>query len=183
MSNLAERVAALEARLAEVTDRLTDLTERLDSATPPRHAPATEAAPTRGEEFWALEGLRRRLPDPTGAVLYTGVVEAVPGERYEWQYGATTAGLLSEEEWTRPADALAALAHPVRLLLLREVLGGRRHAAALAEVDGLGTTGQLYHHLRQLTSAGWLRSTGRGQYAVPAERVVPLLVILTAARH
>lgn len=202
MSELTDRVAALEARMAEVTARLTDLATRLEPTTAAAPSPVTAQAPeatprtggaaapadaadtaASGDRFWALAGLRRRLPDPAGAVLYTGVVEAVPGERYEWQYGATTAGLLAESEWAAPAGALAALAHPVRLLLLREILSGRRRAADLAEVEGLGTSGQLYHHLRQLSAAGWLRSTGRGQYAVPAERVVPLLVILTAARH
>ncbi|PWS46926.1 ArsR family transcriptional regulator, partial [Streptomyces sp. ZEA17I] len=28
---------------------------------------------------------------------------------------------------------------------------------------------------------GWLRPAGRGRYEVPATRVVPLLVVLTAA--
>jgi hypothetical protein len=36
--------------------------------------------------------------------------------------------------------------------------------------------------LRQLVSAGWLHAA-RGQYAVPGERVVPLLVILSGARR
>jgi hypothetical protein len=70
----------------------------------------------------------------------------------------------------------------VRLRLLRRVLGGARSTAELADDKELGTTGQLYHHLRQLAATGWLRSTGRGRYAVPGERVVPLLVILTAAQ-
>ena len=69
----------------------------------------------------------------------------------------------------------------MRLRLLREILGGRQSTSELAEIEELGTTGQLHHHLRQITAAGWLRSAGRGRYAVPAERVVPLLAILTAA--
>ncbi|MFC7643034.1 hypothetical protein ACFQX6_20720 [Streptosporangium lutulentum] len=66
--------------------------------------------------------------------------------------------------------------------LLREILGGRRAVADLAALDGLGTTGQVYHHLRQLTSAGWLHTAGRGRYEVPPGRVVPLLVALAASR-
>lgn len=190
MATLEDRVAALEARVAQLAAALAGTTTPAETAAPeapPAAAassePATPDAADRAGVFWALEGLRRRLPDPAGAVLYTGVVEPVPGERYEWQYGAATAELLAESEWSAPAASLAALAHPVRLLLLREVLGGRRTAADLSEVAGLGTTGQLYHHLRQLAAAGWLRSAGRGRYAVPPERMVPLLVILTAARH
>ncbi len=47
--------------------------------------------------------------------------------------------------------------------------------------DRTRTTGQIYHHLRLLTAAGWLHTTGRGRYEVPGTRVVPLLVVLTAA--
>lgn len=69
-----------------------------------------------------------------------------------------------------------------RLRLLREILGGLRTAAELAALDEAGTTGQIHHHLRQLTGAGWLHAAGRGRYEIPPVRVVPLLVVLTAAR-
>ena len=76
------------------------------------------------------------------------------------------------------AGRLAALGHPVRLRLLLAVLRGATGPAELAEVPGIGTSGQIYHHIRTLTAAGWLRASGRGQVQVPAERVVPLLVAL-----
>ena len=44
-------------------------------------------------------------------------------------------------------------------------------------------THQLHHHLRQLVAAGWLASTRRGHYEVPAARVVPLLVTVLAAHR
>jgi hypothetical protein len=69
------------------------------------------------------------------------------------------------------------------LLLLRRVLGGASSVAELQAHEGLGTSGQLYHHLRQLVGAGWLRATARGHYAVPPERMVPLLAILSAAQR
>ena len=52
-----------------------------------------------------------------------------------------------------------------------------------AATEGLGTTGQLHHHLRQLKAAGWLHQTGRGTYEVPARRVVPLLTMIQGARR
>ncbi|MZD07263.1 helix-turn-helix domain-containing protein [Streptomyces sp. SID5785] len=103
------------------------------------------------------------------------------GREYEWQYGAVTDELLASD-WTEVADTFAALGHGLRLRLLREVLSGHTSATELAALDEVGTSGQIYHHLRQLTAAGWLRSAGRGRYEVPAARVVPLLVALTAAR-
>jgi DNA-binding transcriptional ArsR family regulator len=165
MSTVEERLAALEAQI-------TALSERLTPATPP--PPASEGT------FWALDGLKQRLPpDGTGAVLYTGTVR-VAGQHYDWQYGRTVDDVLAAD-WTELASTLTALAHPVRLRLLREILDGRQSTSELADIEELGTTGQLHHHLRQITAAGWLRSVGRGRWIVPAERVVPLLTILTAA--
>ncbi|RNG25112.1 ArsR/SmtB family transcription factor [Streptomyces botrytidirepellens] len=156
--SLHERVAALEERVS-----------RLES-----EAPDTP----RNEVFWALEGLRRRSTGH-GQVLFTGAVELPTGKHYEWQQGATTDGLL-DADWSEHAAPYAALGHPVRLTLLRAVLGGTRSAAELQETAGLNTTGQLYHHLKQLTATGWLQAEGRGHYQVPAGRVVPLLVLLSA---
>ncbi|MFE2294518.1 ArsR/SmtB family transcription factor [Streptomyces sp. NPDC059452] len=176
----------LEQRVAELERRLTAL-ERQD-----------RESPRLGDgDFWALNGLKQQLADvgeagADGGVLFTGAVRLPTGEQYEWQYGAFTGTLLDEGDGEgeggdaapdapATADSLAALGHPVRLRLLREILGGRRTAAELAALDAVGTTGQIYHHLRQLTGAGWLHTTGRGRYEVPGTRVVPLLVVLTAA--
>ncbi|MEU8213774.1 winged helix-turn-helix domain-containing protein [Micromonospora sp. NPDC049044] len=165
MTTIESRLAALETQVAALTERLT--------AAPPT-PPAPEGT------FWALDGLKQRLPpDGAGAVLYTGTVR-VADQHYDWQYGRTVDDVLAAD-WTELAGALTALGHPVRLRLLREILGGRESTSELAEIEDLGTTGQLHHHLRQITAAGWLRSAGRGRWVVPAERVVPLLVILTAA--
>ena len=70
----------------------------------------------------------------------------------------------------------------MRLRLAQLVLQGTETTAELAADADLGTTGQLHHHLRQLVAAGWLQSAGRGRYRVPAQRVVPLLAIVAAAR-
>ncbi|MFE5660445.1 ArsR/SmtB family transcription factor [Streptomyces sp. NPDC056517] len=191
---LEERVAALERRLAALenaagstagsaagsTGRAAD--SAADTAAAERPAPEVTDSP-----LWALESLKAQLAaDPgdrgeDGAVVFTGTVRLPTEERYEWQLGAFT-GQLFEEDWADAAESFASLGHPVRLRLLREILGGRRTAAELAELEETGTTGQIYHHLRQLTGAGWLRTVGRGRYEVPGARVVPLLVVLTAAR-
>lgn len=168
---LSDRVSALEQRLVEVTARLNSAAARPGSAKPA----VTDA-------FWVLEGLRERIDASSpGAVLYSGVVDLPTGEHYDWQYGTAVDELL-DAEWTDWAGTLSALGHPTRLRLLQRVLAGTRTAADLATDEGLGTTGQLYHHLRQLVSTGWLRSSARGRYAVPGERVVPLLVILSGAK-
>ncbi|MFG3319281.1 ArsR/SmtB family transcription factor [Streptomyces sp. NPDC048171] len=167
MEQLEQRVADLERRLAALEEA------------------GERPAPRPGEgDFWALEGLKEQLAElgaADGGVLFTGAVRLPTGEQYGWQHGTLTDGLL-DADWAESAEVFAALGHPVRLRLLREILGGRRTAAELAELDGVGTTGQIYHHLRQLTGAGWLHATGRGRHEVPPGRVVPLLVALSTSR-
>ncbi|HEU5417465.1 MAG TPA: ArsR family transcriptional regulator [Streptosporangiaceae bacterium] len=168
-----------EERLLRLEERVARL-EAAGAAGAPA-AGTAEPAVAGDDDFWALHELQNRFGEP-GAVLLTGSV-TVPGAGHvDWQEGQLADGLLAED-WSQAAAALAALAHPVRLLLVREVLLGTQTAARLSEHPRLGTSGQLYHHLRQLVAAGWLRSSARGQYAVPAERVVPLLVTLAAARR
>lgn len=156
---LAARLTAMEGRLAALEARVGSV-GGLDPDT-----------------FWALLGLRERLGDSQGEVLFTGSTTLPTGERYEWQQGASTDALL-DLDWSDYAGALAAVGHPVRLQLLRQVLLGTRTVAELQKLAEVGTTGQLYHHLRQLVSTGWLHQSGRGHYAVPEARVVPLLVLL-----
>lgn len=172
-------VAALAAEVAGLRDRVQQL-EQLDAK------PARTATATHEDAFWALDGLRSRLTasvEPsTGAVLLTGTLKLPTGAPVEWQQAADTAGLL-ETSWEERAATFAALSHPVRLELLRQVLHGTNTTAELAELEDLGTTGQLHHHLRQLLATGWLRNSGRGKYEVPAARIVPLLVCMTAVER
>jgi hypothetical protein len=151
------------------------------STEPPTGLPGS-ADPLGSDTFWALTGLRARLDDPDGGVLFTGTVTLPGGGSHAWQQGATTASLL-DLDWPDLADDLAALGHPVRLQLLRLVATGTHTTAELARAEGLGTSGQLHHHVRHLVTAGWLRKAGRGRYEIPAPRLVPLLVVLAATQR
>jgi hypothetical protein len=177
--SLDERVARIEQRLDRI--EAAPIARPEDTGCATADVPQERSGERDGGMFWALDGLRARVQDP-GAVLFTGIVRLPGGERYEWQQGRLVSEQLADD-WTQAATELTALAHPVRLLLLHEILLGARTTAELSDHERLGTSGQLYHHLRQLVSAGWLRSTHRGQYAVPPERIVPLLAVLAAARR
>jgi hypothetical protein len=125
-------------------------------------------------ESAALSTSRKHAPggaEVDGAVALEGVERAA-----EQLAGA-------RPDWAEFAGALAALGNPVRLTLLEEISRGRNTVSALSEVDGLGTSGQIYHHLRQLTAEGWLHSPSRGTFAVPPPRVVALLAILEALQR
>lgn len=155
----------LEERVAELEYRVAALEEGRDPALSRLHQEFAEA------------------DEPHGGVLLAGTVRLPTGEEHHWQSQFTTDSLI-EVGWDEStADCLAALGNPIRLQLLREILGGRRTAAELTELDGLGTTGQIYHHLRQLAAVGWLQTVGRGRFEVPAGRVVPLLIALASARR
>jgi DNA-binding transcriptional ArsR family regulator len=179
IAELERRVAALEATAASAASA------RAAVPHDGRQAGTTDGADEYAERFWALEGLRERLPDGdegAGAVLFTGVVRTPTGETYRWQEGHTGEDLL-DRSWEEAGSAFEALASPARMLLLREVLHGRATAAELAELPEFGTSGQVYHHLRRLTGAGWLRTAARGRYVVPAERIVPLLAAIAAVQR
>jgi hypothetical protein len=107
----------------------------------------------------------------------------LPGDRTVDDRRAEGTAELLGRDWGELADALAALGSPVRLRLVQRVLGGTATVQELTAADDVGTTGQVYHHLRQLLAAGWLRNTGGGRYEVPEERVVPLLGAVLSARR
>lgn len=178
MSPTDDRVSRLEQRVDELA---ATVAEHLAARAPADHPEATGTTPGPDGTFWALEGFKARTPAP-GGVLFTGSV-TLPDERHlEWQEAFPVADLLDGFD-DEAAAALAAVAHPVRLLLLRILLDGPRTVAELGEHERLGTSGQTYHHLRQLVGAGWLRTVARGRYGVPAERVVPLLTAIAAVRR
>lgn len=158
LRKLERRMAAVEARLTATRDAPADASDRMDE-----HALAQHAA---------------AVP---GAVAFGGVVDLPAGEHVEGQ-SRESASVLLDEPWDTAAEPLRALGHPVRIELLRYVLRGVSSTAELAALDVVSTTGQLYHHLNHLIAAGWLRHTGRGRYEVPAERVIPLMVVLAAVR-
>ena len=164
------------SELAELLERVRRIEERLGL-----DADATEpsplAAPT-GEAWWLLQELQRRGLD--AAVVYAGRLSGPDGP-VQWQITESTDRLL-DTGWSAAAAPLAALGHPSRLQILQLVAQGRaRTATELAGTEGLGTTGQIYHHLRQLVATGLLRPTAHGRHEVPPGRLVPLLVLLSAA--
>ena len=143
---------------------------------------ALERTPTpipRKEKLWALNYLEKHAPE-SGTVVYAGTVNVEIIGHYVWQVSLPTETVL-QQPWKEAAPMLAALAHPVRLDILKRIVEGKRTSHELSELEGLGTTGQLYHHLKELQAAGWIKAEGRGTYRVVAERVIPLLAIVLAA--
>jgi DNA-binding transcriptional ArsR family regulator len=177
--SLQQRLQALEARV-----------QALEAASVPRQEPVTAQDPDsafqearrRDKPLWVLQGLLRRLPPGQGGVIYAGRFSDPAGGELQWQIGRPQQALL-DEDWADLAPRLAALGHPSRLRLAQLLLNGMGAVADLAAQPGMGTSGQLYHHLRELEAAGWVHSPHRGSYALRPERVVALMAVLTAARQ
>lgn len=176
-------VSELAARLREVETRLAALEQK-----PAPKAAVTTTKDTAGADdsernrFWVLDGLREQLGHESGGLIYSGIAPTAAGP-IEWQYAHTADEILEldDDHAAIVADRLTALGSPIRLRLLLAVLGGTSSVADLSALESMGTTGQVYHHVRILTAAGWLRPAGRGAVQVPPERVVPAMLALAAA--
>ncbi|ORM30240.1 hypothetical protein [Williamsia sp. 1135] len=173
--------AELAERLREVEARLTALEERTPS-TGTGKMESNDRKDTKHNRFWVLEGLREQLGGTSGGLIYSGIAPTASGP-VEWQYGHTAEEILEldDDHAAIVADRLAALGSPIRLQLMLAVLGGTTSVADLSTLESMGTTGQVYHHVRILTAAGWLRPAGRGAVQVPPDRVVPAMLALAAA--
>lgn len=147
--------STFESRLAELEARVAEL-ERRDAPE------QVDAAPSTG-----------------GIVAYQGDVHLHGAVRWDISYSPD--GIV-DLPIASMSEVLAALGHPVRLQIVRNLLRGPANAADLHSAVGVGSSGQIYHHLKTLSSASIVEQQGRGDYRIAAKRVVPLLVsMLTAA--
>lgn len=62
------------------------------------------------------------------------------------------------------AHVLGVLGNEVRLAILRELMGGPKTVVQLTESLGMQTTGQAYHHLKELQLAGYVDDKKAGKY-------------------
>lgn len=113
-----------------------------------------------------------------GVVTYRGEVHL--HGNVNWDIGYSPDGIL-EFSTGRTAEVLAALGHPIRIQIVRRLLRGPANASDLQDAVGLGSTGQVYHHLKALGSANIVEQHSRGEYRIGAKKVVPLLVSMLAA--
>jgi len=82
----------------------------------------------------------------------------------------------------RSAALFSALANPSRLRIVAELMAGEEVTTAdLARRLDQPSTGQLFHHLKELLAAGVIYQPVRGTYAIRREHAVPLLTMLCAA--
>lgn len=172
--DLAHVVAELEQRVRALED------ERATHTSGPAES-VLDAA-----RWWLLEHLAGNTgpgftrDGVSGSVAYGGRVSAPGTGELVWQLEHGVPDVLDADLGAASA-ILGALSHPVRLEILRRLMLGAHTLGELQELAGTGTSGQIHHHLRELRAAGLIVQPRRSHYAIPAERVVPCLVIIAAA--
>jgi len=172
-ANVLARLSALESHVKSLEQSLA-----APKAAHKSQSPNKSPRASKHQRHWAIEELQGIYPE-SGGVTFAGYVTLPLGATYAWQIDSTTDALL-EADWSIAQAPLTALAHPVRLSILKAILYGKQDTQSLQMLPEMGTTGQLYHHLKELESAGWIRQPRRGEYNLLAERIVPLLAILAA---
>ena len=78
------------------------------------------------------------------------------------------------------APVLSALGNRHRIRILQQLVYGDATTQELADAVGEGTTGQLFHHLKELSAVGLVHQPRRGRYSLREMDVVPLLAVLAA---
>jgi DNA gyrase subunit B len=117
----------------------------------------------------------------TGEIFFSGQYR---GEkwRYRWEPQERSVNQLLGLDGDKVAKILSALGHKQRIDILRAVLQQPLTGAELVDRLNMGTTGQLYHHIKALQGADLLTQEERGgKYTFPDHRALPFLLLLTAA--
>jgi hypothetical protein len=172
----------VRAELADLKARVAELERRLGEPRTATGERDEESNPFKKEvdaRFAELPDAARRRP--IGGVRGTHYFRVAHGV----YSGSATTDL--DNLLGLPAEALArslaGLAHPVRIAIYRALLEGMEHgrdSANLLAAAGLNTTGQLYHHLREMEEVGLVVRRGRNLWA--AENLFWFALAMTAAK-
>ena len=117
-------------------------------------------------------------PGP-GVLSYAGWVES-GGTQLKVRSRRPAAAAFSADAETA-ARIFAALGSPHRLQLLRVLCDGPKTGQQLEDSAGISSTGQLYHHLKELLAAGLITQPARSVYALRPPTVVAIGVALMLA--
>jgi DNA-binding transcriptional ArsR family regulator len=106
------------------------------------------------------------------------------------RWGEDTLAWQREHDWgdvraqadDATARVLGALGNPVRLRIVAVLLVRPATTAELTEQLDQPSTGQLFHHLKELLTAGLIHQPVRGTYSIRRQDVIPVLAPLAAGR-
>ena len=178
-----------DTSLEQLRMALEELTQRvavLETAVPPPSAPSPTADVAPGQiDFRLMERLQNRKGEMYeqdglgGALVYAGDFRSGQGNG-AWHVERPIPFLANYSAETL-ATLLSALSHPQRLSIIQLLLRGPHDRQQVQEALGIGSAGQLYHHLNSLLEAGVVVQERRGVYGLARKGIIPLLVIMAAA--
>ncbi len=148
----------LRTEVAELRERLTRLEDR---AFPPGES-STDLDKVVNERFDQLPPEARKRP--------IGQIRATFYFRAESSQLRGDPDANFDELLALPSDSLAksfaGLSHPARIEIFKALLDGKKDSNSLLKAAGLNTTGQLYHHLREMEEVGLVVRHGRNLWAL-----------------
>lgn len=126
---------------------------------------------TDAEVKRVLQTVEETLTDPTaresGYTVVFALVEKQTGKEAQSLVASQSEAEISAKivEDDDLSSFATAFSYPARLRLLRTFIGGARTTAELTKATGLAG-GQLYHHLRELTSRGFVSRDKHGIHSL-----------------
>lgn len=114
-----------------------------------------------------------------GFVYYTGQYQA-NGQLFRLEPKESQIEQLLLIGTEKLSKILSALGSKPRLDILITALFESLTGAEMVEKLNMGTTGQLYHHLKALQGADLLTQDKNGRYTLPDHRKLPLILLLSA---
>ena len=115
----------------------------------------------------------------SGYVYYAGQYQS-DGQLLRWEPKERQVEQLLSIGNEKISKILSALGSKPRLDILTSILNESLTGAEIVEKLSLGTTGQLYHHLKALQGADLVSQDKSGRYTLPDHRKFPLLLLFSA---
>lgn len=181
MQDPQERVAALEAKVAALDARMTTMEEQIALATSigaggktAAQGSAARALPHRDEGTQPTETLQG---------MFSVAASVQVGEQHFKVRVQEQMQPFFEADAEHLAHVVAALGSPHRITIVRALCTGPRTALQLQEELGMGSVGQLYHHLKELLATGLVTQDRRSVYTIPPTKRMWIYLILMAGFH
>ena len=112
-----------------------------------------------------------------GTVLYVGAGNTAGGP-VAWQMDRPWRDLAGVDP-TSIARLLGALGNAQRLRVVQLLVDGPMSTATLTASLEEPSSGQLFHHLKELLAAGLIYQPQRGTYALRQQHIVPILTVIS----
>jgi DNA-binding transcriptional ArsR family regulator len=114
-----------------------------------------------------------------GSLAFGGAVE-LGGKRYRVQRSEAVGSVLRSDP-DATARIFSAFGNPHRILMLRALCDGPKTGQQLDDSAGISSTGQLYHHLKELLAVGLVTQPARSLYELRPRTVIAVCVALLIA--